>query len=98
MAQHLEIKEKELVGKRDEESKAIRKLIREVRNDLRTAREADAELGDEYIELPSDHLEGTETSGLVKHVDVPESMVYGGRASLELRFRMSVLSKIFLVA
>jgi hypothetical protein len=98
MAGHLLINEKELVGKKDEESKAIRKIIRNIRNDIRETRESDAELGEKYVKLPDDFLEGTETEAYLTHVDVPDSMVWGGKASIELHFRMSVLSKIYLVA
>jgi hypothetical protein len=98
MAGHLLINEKELVGKKDEESKAIRKIIRNIRNDIRQARESDEELGKEYIELPSEYCDEGETSALLTHVEVPDSMVWGGKASIELHFRMSVLSKIYLVA
>lgn len=97
MAQHLLINDK-YVGVTDEETKEVRKIVRKVRDDLRKARENDTEFGSEYIRLPDDYLEGTETEGYVKHIDTSESLVYGGRASVELRFRMSILSKIFLVA
>lgn len=97
MAQHLQINDK-YVGVTDEETKEIRGIVKSIRNDLRKARDTDTEFGPEYIKLPSDYLEGTETEGYVKHIDISESMVYGGRASVELRFRMSVLSKIYLVA
>lgn len=100
MAGHLLINEKDLVGKKDEESKALRKIIKEVRNDVRKVRETDdtTEFDSKYTRLPEEYLEGTETEAYLTHVDVPDSMVWGGRASIEIHFRMSVLSKIYLVA
>lgn len=97
MAQHFRIDEK-YVGETDEETKAIRRLVRSVRADIRKAREDDTELDPRYKRLPDEFLDGTETEGYLTSVDVPDTMVAGGRANLELRFRMSVLSKIYLVA
>lgn len=100
MAGHLLINEKELVGKKDEESKAIRRIVRNIRADLRKLRDTDdvVEFEQKYTRLPDDFLEGTETEAYLTNVDVPDSMVWGGRANIELHFRMSVLSKIYLVA
>jgi len=98
MAGHLLISEKDLVGKKDVESKAIRKIIRNIKADIRKARNSDSELGKEYTRLPDEFLEGTETEAYLTHVDVPDSMVVGGKASIELHFRMSILSKVYLVA
>lgn len=97
MAGHLQITDK-FEGENEVETKAIRKIIRNIRNDIRKARESDAELGERYTRLPDEFLEGTETEAYLTHVDVPDSMVWGGRASIELHFRMSFLSKIYLVA
>lgn len=97
MAGHLQITDK-FEGESEVETKAIRKIIRNIRNDIRKARENDAELDEKYTRLPDEFLVGTETEAYLTHVDVPDSMVWGGRASIELHFRMSVLSKIYLVA
>ncbi len=99
MAQHFLINDK-YVGETDSETKAIRKIIRQIRADVRKVRQTDdeTEFRAKYLRLPDDYLEGTETEAYITHVDVPETMVWGGKASIEIRFRMSILSKIYLVA
>lgn len=99
MAGHLLITDK-YVGESEDETKAVRKLIKDVRNDIRTLRETDDLAAFEAIhtDLPRDYFEEGDTAVSVKHVDVPESMVFGGRASLEIHWRGVGIRKIFLVA
>lgn len=99
MAQHLLINDK-YVGETKSETQAIRKLIRNVRNDLRELRETDdlESFENIYRVLPKDYIEKGETEAYMKSVDVPETMVWGGKATLEVHFRGSRLSKIYLVA
>lgn len=98
MAGHLLITE--YVGETDSETKAIRKLIKDVRNDIRSLRETDDITAFEalHTDLPRDYFEKGDTSVTIKHVDVPEDMVYGGKASLEVHWRGSGIRKIYLVA
>ena len=100
MAQHILISEEKLKGEKGEEAKALRKIIKEFRTDLREVRETDdLEVFDsKYSELTNDQLDKGETSGVFRHIDVPESLVYGGRATFEARLRMSIVSKMYLIA
>lgn len=99
MAGHLLITDK-YVGETKDETKAIRRLIKDVRADLRELRETGnlKEFEQKYIDLPREYVDKGETQAYLKHVDVPESIVWGGRASLEIHFSHSRLSKIYLVA
>ena len=99
MAGHLLI-DKNYVGESESETKAIRDLIKDVRSDIRTLRETDDITAFEavYLDLPRDYHEKGDTSVSLKHVDVPESIVYGGRASLEIHWRGAGIRKIYLVA
>jgi hypothetical protein len=100
MAQHIPISEKILKGQKDEGAKSLRKIIKQIRNDLRECRETGdlAVFESKYQRLPDDFLEKGETEAVITHVDVPESLVWGGRASVEIHFRMSVINSMFLVA
>lgn len=99
MAGHLLITDK-YVGETDNETKAIRKLIKDVRADVRNLRETDdlATFEAIHTDLPRDYFEQGDTAVSVKHVDVPESMVFGGRASLEIHWRGVGVRKVYLVA
>lgn len=99
MAQHVLINDK-YVGENESETKAIRKLIKDIRTDVRTLRETDDVAAFEavYTDLPRDYHEAGDTSVSIKHVDVPESMVYGGRATLEIHWRGPYIRKVYLVA
>lgn len=99
MAGHLLI-DKTYVGETKDETKAIRNLIKEVRDDIRELRETDDITAFENIhrDLPRDYFDKGDTSVTVKQVDVPESIVYGGRASLEIHWRGAGIRKIYLVA
>lgn len=99
MAQHLLI-DKTFVGETDSETKAIRQLIKDVRTDIRNLRETDDLAAFEalHTDLPRDYFEQGDTAVSVKHVDVPESMVFGGKASLEIHWRGVGIRKVYLVA
>ena len=99
MAAHLLITDK-YIGETESETKTIRNIIKEVRNDIRTLRETDDLAAFEalHTDLPRDYFEKGDTAVSVKHVDVPESMVYGGKASLEIHWRGVGIRKIYLVA
>lgn len=100
MAQHIPISEKNLKGDKSDEAKALRKIIKEFRTDLQEVRETEdpTAFDSKYSELDNDQLDKGETSGVFRHINVPESLVYGGRATFEARFRMSVVSQMYLVA
>ncbi len=99
MAGHLQITDK-YVGESESETKSIRKLIKDVRADIRALRETDDLAAFEalHTDLSRDYFESGDTAVSVKHVDVPESMVYGGKASLEIHWRGVGIRKIYLVA
>jgi hypothetical protein len=99
MAQHLLINSK-YVGENENETKAIRKLIKDIRDDVRELRETDDLTAFEavYLDLPRDYNEAGDTHVSVKNVDVPETMVYGGRATLEIHWRGPYIRKVYLVA
>ena len=98
MAGHLPINDK-YVGESESETKAIRKLVKEVRAEVREVRETEDQTNfrSKYTRLPDDYLEKEETEAYIKQVDVPETVVWGGRATLEVHFRMSRINNIFLV-
>lgn len=100
MAQHIPISEKILKGQNDEGAKSMRKIIKQIRADLRELRETDdvAAFESKYTKLPDDYLDKGETEAYFTNVDVPESLVWGGKANVEIHFRMSILSKMYLVA
>ena len=99
MAGHLLITDK-YVGETKNETKVIRQLIKDVRADIRALRETDDLAAFEalHTDLSRDYFENGDTAVSVKHVEVPESMVYGGRASLEIHWRGVGIRKIYLVA
>lgn len=99
MAGHLQITEK-YIGEAENETKVIRKLIKDVRADIRALRETDDLAAFEalYTDLSRDYFEKGDTAVSVKHVEVPESIVFGGRASLEIHWRGVGIRKIYLVA
>lgn len=99
MAGHLQITEK-YVGETENETKVIRKLIKDVRADIRALRDTDDLAAFEalHTDLSRDYFEDGDTAVSVKHVEVPESMVYGGKASLEIHWRGVGIRKIYLVA
>lgn len=99
MAQHVLINDK-YVGESESETKAIRNLIKEVRNDIRTLRETDniAAFEAVHLDLPRDYFEPGDTNVTTKQVDVPESMVFGGKATLEIHWRGAGIRKVYLVA
>lgn len=99
MAGHLLITDK-YVGETDSETKAIRNLIKEVRDDLRKTREDFdfSSFDDKYDRLPDDFLDEGETEAYQRSIIVPETIVYGGRATLELHLKWSRISKVYLVA
>ena len=99
MAGHLLITDK-YIRETDSETKAIRQLVKDVRADIRALRDTDDLAAFEalHTDLPRDYFEDGDTAVSVKHVDVPESMVYGGKASLEMHWRGVGIRKIFLVA
>lgn len=99
MAQHQLINNK-YVGETESETKAVRSLIKDVRNDIRNLRETDDLTAFEalHTDLPRDYFEKGDTAVSVKQVDVPESMVWGGKASLEIHWRGVGIRKIYLVA
>lgn len=99
MAGHLLINDK-YVGKTDSETKAVRQLIKDVRADIRALRDTDDIAAFEalYTDLSRDYFEKGDTAVSVKHVEVPESIVFGGRASLEIHWRGVGIRKIYLVA
>jgi hypothetical protein len=99
MAGHLLITDK-YVGGTDSETKAIRQLVKDVRADIRALRDTDDLAAFEalHTDLSRDYFEGGDTAVSIKHVDVPESMVYGGKASLEIHWRGVEVRKIYLVA
>lgn len=99
MAQHLLI-DKKFVGETDSETKAIRQLIKDVRTDIRNLRETDDLTAFEALhrDLPRDYFEQGDTSVTVRNVDVPETVVFGGRASLEVHWRGNGIRKVYLVA
>ena len=99
MAGHLPINDK-YVGESESETQAIRGIVEEVRNDLREVRESwdMSVFDDKYKRLPDDFCDKGETEVYSKPVDVPETMVWGGRALVEVHLRGTRLSKIFLVA
>lgn len=99
MAGHLLITDK-YVGETDSETKAVRKLIKDARADIRALRETDDLAAFEalHLDLPRSYFEKGDTAVSVKHVDVPETMVFGGRASLEIHWRGVGIRKIYLVA
>lgn len=99
MAGHLLITDK-YVGESKDETRAIRKLIKDVRSDIRALRETDDITAFEAIhtDLPRDYFEEGDTAVSVKHVDVPESIVWGGKASLEVHWRGAGVRKVYLVA
>jgi len=99
MAGHLIITDK-YVGETESETKAVRKLVKDVRNDIRTLRDTDDldSFESKYKDLPRDYFEAGDTSVVVSQVEVPESIVFGGRASLETHFRGAGIRKIYLVA
>lgn len=100
MAQHILISEDILKGESGGNAKALRKIIKQFRNDLREARKDpyDNDFDSKYSELDNDQLDTGETSGVFRLVDVPEDLVVGGKAMFEARFRMSVVSKMYLIA
>ncbi len=99
MAQHLEISDKYKCEDKDEQ-KTIRELVKDVRADIRALRETDDLVAFEsvYKDLPREFNEPGDTSVSIKYVDVPESMVWGGKASLEIHFKGSRIRKVYLVA
>ena len=99
MAGHLLITDK-YVGETDSETKSIRNIIKQVRADIRSLRETDdlAAFEAVHTDLPRDYFENGDTAVSVKHVDVPESVVFGGKASLEIHWRGVGIRKIYLVA
>lgn len=99
MAGHLLITDK-YVGETKDETKAIRRLVKDVRADIRALRDTDDLAAFEalHTDLPRDYFEDGDTAVSVKHVDVPESMVYGGKASIEIHWRGVGIRKIYLVA
>lgn len=99
MAGHLLINDK-YVGETESETKAVRKLVKDVKSEIREVRETEDETNFRklYTRLPDDYLEKGETEAYIKQVDVPPTIVWGGRATLEIYFSMSRLTKIFLVA
>lgn len=99
MAGHYEIKEKDRLDDKEEQA-AIRKLFKDVRNDIRALRDTDDITAFEAVHtnLPRGYFEDGDTAVSVKHVNVPESMVYGGKASLEIHWRGVGIRKIYLVA
>lgn len=99
MAAHFEISDRYKCEDK-EEQKVIRQLVKDVRADIRALRETDdLETFEKlYTDMPKDYNEPGDTSVSVKHVDVPESMVWGGRASLEIHWRGSRIRKVYLVA
>lgn len=99
MAGHLEITDK-YVGESKSETKAIRQLIKDVRADIRALRDTDDLAAFEAVhrDLPRDYFEKGDTAVSVKNVDVPESMVWGGKALLEVHWRGAGIRKVYLVA
>ncbi len=99
MAGHLLITDK-YVGETEDETKAIRKLIKDVRADVRALRETDDLTAFEnlHTDLPRDYFEEGDTAVSVKQVEVPERVVFGGKASLEIHWRGVGIRKIYLVA
>lgn len=99
MAGHLLITDK-YIGETDSETKTIRQLVKDVRADIRALRDTDDLAAFEalHTDLPRDYFEEGDTAVSVKHVNVPESMVYGGKASLEVHWRGVGIRKIYLVA
>ena len=99
MAGHLLITDK-YIGETDSETKAIRQLVKDVRADIRALRDTDDLAAFEalHTDLPRDYFEDGDTAVSVKHVEVPESIVYGGKASLEIHWRGVGIRKIYLVA
>lgn len=99
MAGHLIITDK-YVGESESETKAIRQLVKNVRADIRTLRETDDVDTFEsiYKDMPRDYFEAGDTSVLISQVEVPESIVWGGRASLETHLRGVGVRKVYLVA
>lgn len=99
MAGHLLITDK-YIGETENETKVIRKLIKDVRADIRALRETDDLAAFEalHTDLSRDYFESGDTAVSVKHVEVPESIVFGGRASLEIHWRGVGIRKIYLVA
>lgn len=99
MAGHLLITN-QYIGATKSETRAIKNLIRDVRDDIRELRDTDDITAFENIhrDLPRDYFEEGDTSVTVKHVDVPEEVVYGGKASLEVHWRGNGIRKIYLVA
>ncbi len=99
MAGHLLITDK-YVGETEDETKAVRKLIKDVRADIRALRETDDLAAFEalHLDLPRDYFEAGDTAVSVKHVDVPESIVWGGKANLEIHWRGVGVRKVYLVA
>lgn len=92
---------KEMTKGTSEEAKVLRKIVNDLKADIKKLKDLDEDFnyfGDKYERLPDDYLDGTETEGYVSTVDVPESMVWGGKAILEFHFRMSFLSKVYFVA
>lgn len=99
MAGHYEIKEKDKLDDK-EEQQAIRKIFKEIRNEIRALRDTDDLAAFEAIHttLPRNYHEEGDTSVTVKQVNVPETMVWGGRASVEIHWRGVGIRKVYLVA
>lgn len=99
MAGHLLI-DKNYRCESERDTRYIRKLVNDVRNDIKDLKETDdiEEFESKYIELPRDYFEKGDTSVSMKHVDVPESIAYGNRATLEIHWRGAGIRKIYLVA
>lgn len=99
MAGHLLI-DKNYRCESERDTRYIRKLVNDVKNDMLDLKETeDLQAFEEmYTDLPKDYFEKGDTSVAIKHVDVPESIVYGGQATLEVHFRGQGVRKIYLVA